>query len=281
MPAPEEVVMLDGFDLSGRVAIITGGGTGIGAATARLLAERGADVVLAGRRAEKLEDMAAAIRDATGRRVLTLSTDVRKPEQVIAMVDAVVAEFGRIDILINNAGGAHGHVPLARMDLAKWDRDIQLNLSAAQYCAQAALPHLKRAKGNIVNISSLAGVNGTQGVGAYSAAKAGLQMLTRVMAAEFGPGGVRVNCVAPGMTATEAARAGWDKRGYDPMAACKGFPLRRYGEMHEVAQMIVFFASDAASYITGETVAVGGGPQIGGMISVEDDEELESLLEKP
>ena len=162
-----------------------------------------------------------------------------------AAIDAVITEFGRLDILVNNAGGAHGHVGLSKMDLAKWDRDIQLNLSAAQYCAQAALPHLKKSKGNIVNISSLAGVHGTKGVGAYSAAKAGLQMLTRVMASEWGATGVRVNCVAPGMTATEAAREGWEKSGFDAAGIARtAFPLGRYGEMREVAQMIVFFASE-------------------------------------
>lgn len=261
--------MLEGFDLSGRVALVTGGGTGIGRATALLLAERGADVAVSGRRAEPLEKTAADIR-ALGVKALAVPADVRKPEQARAMVAAVVEAFGRLDILINNAGGAHGHVSLAKMDLAKWDRDIQLNLSSAQYCAQAALPHLKASgKAAIVNVSSLAGIHGTLGVGAYSAAKAGLQMLTQVMAAEWGPRGIRVNCVAPGMTATEAAREGWEKRGYDPMAACQGFPLRRYGEMREVAQAIVFFASDAASYITGETLAAGGGPQIKGMIDLD------------
>jgi NAD(P)-dependent dehydrogenase (short-subunit alcohol dehydrogenase family) len=273
--------MLEGFDLSGRVAVVTGGGTGIGRDTALLLAERGADVVVAGRRLEPLEKTAAKIR-ATGRRALAVPADVRKAEAAKALIEATVAEFGRVDILINNAGGAHGHVGLAKMDLTKWDRDIQLNLSAAQYCSQAAYPYLKRSKGNIVNISSMAGIGGTQGVGAYSAAKAGLQMLTRVMSAEWGPSGIRVNCVAPGMTATEAAELGWDKRGYDAAEAAKqAFSLRRYGKMREVAQAIVFFASDAASYVTGETLAVGGGAKIGGMISVEDDEELETLLEQP
>lgn len=261
--------MLEGFDLSGRVAVITGGGTGIGKATARLLAKRGADVAIAGRKPDVLDAAAQEISAETGKRCLAVPTDVRKPDQCVALMDRVAAELGRIDILISNAGGAHGHVGLSKMDLAKWDRDVQLNLSSAQYCAQAALPHLKRTKGCIVNISSLAGMHGTQGVGAYSAAKAGLQMLTRVMAAEWGPLGIRVNCVAPGMTATEKAKEGWETRGYDAMAACQNFPLRRYGEMDEVAQAIVFFASDAASYITGESLAVGGGPQIGGMIEVE------------
>lgn len=261
--------MLEGFDLFGRVAVITGGGTGIGKATARLLAKRGADVAIAGRKPDVLDAAAQEISAETGKRCLAVPTDVRKPDQCVALMDRVAAELGRIDILISNAGGAHGHVGLSKMDLAKWDRDVQLNLSSAQYCAQAALPHLKRTKGCIVNISSLAGMHGTQGVGAYSAAKAGLQMLTRVMAAEWGPLGIRVNCVAPGMTATEKAKEGWETRGYDAMAACQNFPLRRYGEMDEVAQAIVFFASDAASYITGESLAVGGGPQIGGMIEVE------------
>lgn len=261
--------MLEGFDLSGRVAVITGGGTGIGKATARLLAKRGADVAIAGRKPDVLDAAAQEISAETGKRCLAVPTDVRKPDQCVALMDRVAAELGPIDILISNAGGAHGHVGLSKMDLAKWDRDVQLNLSSAQYCAQAALPHLKRTKGCIVNISSLAGMHGTQGVGAYSAAKAGLQMLTRVMAAEWGPLGIRVNCVAPGMTATEKAKEGWETRGYDAMAACQNFPLRRYGEMDEVAQAIVFFASDAASYITGESLAVGGGPQIGGMIEVE------------
>ena len=263
--------MMEEFDLTGRVAVVTGGGTGIGKATARLLAKRGAEVAIAGRKADVLEEAAEEIRNETGKRCLPVPTDVRKPEQCKALMDKVADELGRIDILINNAGGAHGHIGLSKMDLAKWDRDIQLNLSSAQYCAQAALPYLKaHRKGVIVNISSLAGMHGTQGVGAYSAAKAGLQMLTRVMSAEWGPVGVRVNCVAPGMTATEKATAGWEARGYDAMQACQTFPLRRYGEMDEVAQAIAFFASDAASYITGESIAVGGGPQIGGMIQVED-----------
>ncbi|MDR2856348.1 MAG: SDR family oxidoreductase [Novosphingobium sp.] len=272
--------MLEGFDLGGRVAVVTGGGTGIGRDTALLLAERGADVVVAGRRSEPLDKTASDIR-AIGRRALAVTADVRKPEAAKALIEAAVREFGRIDILINNAGGAHGHIGLAKMDLAKWDRDIQLNLSAAQYCSQAAYPWLRKTGGNIVNISSMAGVNGTQGVGAYAAAKAGLQMLTKVTAAEWGPQGIRVNCVAPGMTATEAAVDGWDKRGFDAGTVARGaFSLRRYGTMREVAQAIVFFASDAASYVTGETLAVGGGAKMGGMISVEDDETLGTLLVK-
>lgn len=262
--------MPDSFDLTGHIALVTGGGTGIGRATALLLAERGADVAIAGRRVEKLEPTAEEIR-ALGRRALCAPADVRQADQAPRLIERVIAEFGRLDILVNNAGGAAVHMPLAKLDPAKWDRDVQLNLNAAMYLSQAALPHLRASRGNIVNISSMAGVNGTKGVAAYSAAKAGVQMLTRVSAAEWGHYGVRVNCVAPGMTATEKAREGWEKSGFDAAAVARSaFALRRYGETREVAEMIVFFASDAASYITGETVAVSGGVPLGGMIDTDD-----------
>ncbi len=261
--------MLAEFDLTGKVAVVTGVGTGIGRATAILLAQRGADVAICGRRAEKLEEACARIREA-GRRALAVPTDVRKPEQAKALMEKVAAEFGRIDILINNAGGAHGHVALASMDPAKWDRDVSLNLNAAMYCSQAALPFLRASQGCVVNISSMAGVGGTAGVAAYSAAKAGLQMFTRVASSEWGSCGVRVNCIACGMIATEASREGWAKSGFDAAKIAKtAFGLGRYGEMDEAAQAIAFMASPAASYVSGETLVVGGGPKLGGMISVD------------
>lgn len=258
------------YDLSGRVAIVTGGGTGIGAATAQLLAERGADLALAGRRPEPLEETAAAIRAATGRRVITLPADVRDADQAAAMVESAVAQLGRLNILINNAGKGT-MLPLKSFPADVWDKDVALNLSAAFYCSQAARPFLKAGgHGAIVNISSLAGVHGTIGHGAYSAAKAGLQQFTRVASAEWGPQGIRVNCVAPGMIATKLAISNWEKRGFDAEAACQRFPLRRPGAPEEVAEAVAFLASDAASYITGETLTVGGGPQLGGMISPDD-----------
>lgn len=262
--------MIEEFDLSGRVAIITGGGTGIGAVTAILLAKRGADTVLVGRRAEPLMAMAEQIRLATGGDSLCLPTDVTDADQVNAMVEAVIAKYGRLDILINNAGQGR-HAPLRNMLIEKWHKDIALNLNAAFYCSQAAYPHLKASgNGAIVNISSVAGVNGSMGVGAYSAAKSGLQMFSRVAAAEWGPQGIRVNSVACGMIATPLAQAAWAKTGFDPASACQSFPLRRPGRPEEVAQAVAFLASDAASYITGETLVVGGGPQLKGMIDVDD-----------
>lgn len=264
---------LELFDFSGRVAIVTGGGTGIGAVTALQLAQRGADLVLAGRKPEPLEATAAQIRQTTGRRCLTVPTDVTDPDQAAKLIETTIAEYGRLDILINNAGKG-SHRPLRTMSPEIWQKDVNLNLNAAFYCSQAAFPHLKEAHlksgghGVIVNISSLAGVNGTLGVGAYSAAKSGLQMFTRVAAAEWGPHAVRVNAIACGMIATELAQAGWAKTGFDALGAAQAFPLRRPGRPEEIAQTVIFLVSDAASYITGETITVAGGPQLKGMIDV-------------
>lgn len=256
------------FDFTGRAAIVTGGGSGIGEATALMLARCGADIVIAARKQAPLDEAAARIRGETGRTCVPIAADVRKPEDAQRLIEQTMAALGRLDVLINNAGKGY-HAPLRSMSAEVWNNDVALNLSAAFYCAQAALPHLAaNGSGAIVNISSLAGVNGTVGVGAYSAAKAGLQMYTRVAAAEWGPRGVRVNGVAPGMIATERALAGWAKTGFDASKACEAFPLRRPGRPEEIAQAVVFLASEAASYITGETLVVAGGPQLKGMIDV-------------
>jgi NAD(P)-dependent dehydrogenase (short-subunit alcohol dehydrogenase family) len=262
--------MPDSFDLTGRVALVTGGGTGIGKAIALALGHAGADLAIAARRLDRLETAAEEIAQATGRRSVAFAADVRDPAQCAALIQQVADAYGRLDILINNAGKGT-HAPLRTMPAETWQNDVALNLNAAFHCSQAAYPHLKaHGNGAIVNISSLAGVTGTMGVGAYSAAKAGLQQLTRVAAAEFGPKGVRVNCVAPGMIATELAQKGWAKTGFDAAGACQAFPLRRPGRPEEVAQAVLFMASDAASYITGETLTVGGGPQLKGMIDTDE-----------
>ena len=257
------------FDFSGKVVVVTGGGSGIGEVTATAFLHAGAKLAIAGRKADRLEAAAAKMRAESGGEVLCVPTDVRIQKDCQAMVAAVVAKFGRLDVLINNAGGGW-HAPLRSMTAEAWNRDIGLNLNSAFFCSQAAFPHLK-ASGNaaVVNISSLAGVNGTMGVGAYSAAKAGLQMLTRVASAEWGPHGIRVNAVACGMIATPLAKANWAKTGFDATGACTAFPLRRPGEPEEAAQAVLFMASDSASYITGETLTVGGGPQLKGMIDVD------------
>lgn len=264
---------LELFNFAGRVAIVTGGGTGIGAITAMQLAECGADLVLAGRKLDALENTAKKIREETNRRCIAVPTDVTDPDQATKLIDTTIAEFGRLDILINNAGKG-SHRPLRTMAPEIWQKDVNLNLNAAFYCSHAAFLHLKASalerngQSVIVNISSLAGINGTLGVGAYSAAKSGLQMFTRVAAAEWGPHDIRVNAVACGMIATELAQAGWMKTGFDAAGASQSFPLRRPGKPEEIAQTVIFLVSDAASYITGEIITVAGGPQLKGMIDV-------------
>ncbi len=255
---------LPSYDYSGKTVIVTGGGTGIGAVTAELFAKAGALVVIAARNAERLAERGEKI----GGRCIAIPTDVTDEAQCRALIAATLDTFGRIDVLVNNAGGAR-HAPIARFRTDKWLAEFDLNLHSAFYCARAAAEAMIAAgSGAIVNISSLAGVTGTMGVSAYSAAKAGLQMFTRVAAAEWGPKGVRVNCVAAGMIATELAQANWAKTRFDVSSATSAFPLRRAGTPEDVAQAVLFLAGEGASYITGETLAVGGGPQLKGMIDV-------------
>ncbi len=250
------------YDFFSKTVIVTGGGTGIGAVTAALFAASGAQVVIAARDSDRLTDRAEAI----GHGCVAIPADVTQEAQCQILIAKTAERFGKIDVLVNNAGGGR-HAPITKFRTDKWLADFDLNIHSAFYCARAAAEHMIEAgHGAIVSISSLAGINGTMGVAPYSAAKAGLQMFTRVAAAEWGPKGIRVNCVAAGMIATELAQANWTKAGYDASSACQAFPLRRPGQPGEVAQAVLFLASDAASYITGETLVVGGGPQLKGMI---------------
>jgi citronellol/citronellal dehydrogenase len=207
-------VQPDPAELAGKVAIVTGGGTGIGAAAARLLAAAGADVVVAARKVERLEAVAAEI-SATDRRCIAVPTDVRLEEDIEHLVDRTVAELGRVDIVVNNAGGSY-LFPMEGTPIDRWDNTFALNVRGPFLLTQAAgRLMLAQGSGVFVNISSGAGLNGVSGGVAYSASKAALQMLTRVVALEWGPKGIRANCIAVGAVASEGAVRSWTRAGVD------------------------------------------------------------------
>jgi NAD(P)-dependent dehydrogenase (short-subunit alcohol dehydrogenase family) len=257
-------MIAEGYDFAGKVAIVTGGGTGIGAATALLLARYGADVAIAGRSEATLIESAKAIEGETGRRCIWIKADVSAEAEVEAMVERVVAEFGRIDVLVNGVGWGD-HAKLSDMDLAAWRFEFARNLDTGFLCTKAVGPHMRAQRsGAIVNVSSVAGNDGVQGLSAYSVAKAGIQMFTRVAAAEWGQHGIRINCVAPGLIATDNATKDFVANNIDVDTFCANYPVPRAGRAEDVARAIVFLASDASSYITGETLTVAGGPIVGG-----------------
>ena len=252
-----------GPDLCGRVAIVTGGGTGIGAATARLLAHHGADVVIASRTIENLERTADSVRALGGGRCLVVPTDVKDEEQVMRMTNRAIEEFGRIDILINNAGGTR-MAPLKALSTKSWDSVFDLNVRSAYLCTREAGRYMIEQRGGaIVNISSTSGSSGVKGGAHYASAKAALQMFTKVTAGEWGRYGIRANCIAAGMISSPRAVAAWKAAKLDLSGT--GILLGRTGTPEEVANTILFFVSDAASYVTGQTLFVDGGAPMSGI----------------
>lgn len=249
----------DRFSMEGRVAVITGGGTGIGRASALVLAERGADIVLAGRRMEPLESTAGEIK-ALGRRAVAVSTDVTDPEQCRALVDRTLADFGRLDVLLNNAGGGQTK-PMMKWTDQEWHEVLDLNLSSAWYLSRAAVqPMIEQKKGAIVNISSGAGLLAMPQAPVYGAAKAGLQNLTGSMAAAWTRKGVRVNCIACGAVRTPGLEADVKRMGIEIDVIGQTNASGRVAEPDEIGYGVLFFASDASSYCSGQTLYMHGGP---------------------
>ena len=249
------------FDLSGRVAIVTGGSRGLGAEFAEGLAEAGASLMLCARRDEWLVPGLESLR-GRGFTAHAMRCDVSNAGDVQAVVDATVERFGKVDILINNAGVSWGERPEA-MTLAQWQKVIDVNLTGAFICAQAAgREMLKRQYGRIINIASIAGlqgnVNGPYYAG-YAASKAGLMGLTRELAASWGPHGIRVNAIAPGFFPSRLSDASIK---LVEEAIKTATPLGRVGAPGELKGVAVFLASDASNYITGQTIVVDGGGTI-------------------
>jgi NAD(P)-dependent dehydrogenase (short-subunit alcohol dehydrogenase family) len=253
------------FSLEGRVAIVTGGGTGIGAETARVFARHGARaVVLAARTQPDLDKVAHEIESGFSTRALPLRTDVKDEESVVAMVERTRREFGRIDVLVNNAGGTRMG-PLEETPTRAWDSVFALNVRGPFLCTrEAGRQMIAQRGGAIVNVSSGAGVSGVKYGAGYSAAKSGLQMLTRVTAAEWGRYGIRANCVAVGLVASERTVEGWKVANIDPDAIRATIPLGRVGLPADIAHPILFLCCDASSFMSGQTFSVDGGPAMGG-----------------
>ena len=251
--------MSDRFSLEGRVAVITGGGTGIGRASALVLVEHGADVVLAGRRREPLESTAKAI-EVLGRRAIVVPTDVTQADECQALVDATLAEFGRLDVLLNNAGGGSTKSLMKWTD-EEWHDVLELNLSSAWYLSRAAVqPMIEQGKGAIVNISSGASLLAMPQAPVYAAAKAGLNNLTGSMAAAWTRKGVRVNCIACGAIRTPGLEADVARQGFEIDLIGQSNASGRIGEPDEIGYGVLFFASDASSFCSGQTLYMQGGP---------------------
>ena len=248
------------LDLAGRVALVTGAARGLGFAIARGLAGAGAHVVLNGRDASALESARAALaRDDDGTTVATF--DVTDRDAVRAAVDDLTQRLGGIDILVNNAGIQRRH-PIAAFPPEDWDAIIATNLTAPFVVAQAVIPGMvARGRGAIVNVASLMSELGRPSIVPYTAAKGGVRQLTRGLATELGPTGVRVNAIAPGYFLTEMNRALIDDPSFDGWVRGRT-PMRRWGNPDELAGLAVFLCSDAASYITGQTIFVDGGMSI-------------------
>jgi dehydrogenase/reductase SDR family protein 4 len=247
------------FSLAGKVAIVTGGSRGIGRSISVALAEAGADVVIAARKPEALAEAVAAV-EAAGGRAIAVPTNVRRSEDLKNLIAVAKQAFGRIDILVNNAGTTPVFGPVEQTDEAAWDVIMNTNVKSmfflSVYAREAMLEHGEG--GAIVNVSSVGGFRASNVIGGYSISKAAVNMLTQVCARSWGGDGIRVNAIAPGLIKTEFARALWD----NPeilKASTEGAALGRIGEPDEMAGAVVYLASPAASFVTGQALVLDGG----------------------
>ena len=256
------------MDAPTRCAVVTGAATGIGRATALAFARDGYAVALVGRRAAPLEQLATELREG-GADAIACHADVASSEEAAAAIDATVERFGGIDALVNNAGvGDSG--PLLEESLEQWNETLRINLTGAFLTTKLALPHLIERRGAVVNVASVNGILAGPGWTSYSVSKAGLIMLAKCVASDYGRQGIRANSVCPGWVRTpmgdhdmdEVSKArGTDREGAYALAH-QQHPLGRPAQPEEIADVIAFLASPAAAYVTGATVMVDGGTTV-------------------
>ena len=257
------------ISLEGKVALVTGGSRGIGRASALAFADAGADVVVASRKLPDLEGVAEEIK-AKGRRSLAVASHVAKADELKNLVETVKAEFGRIDILMNNAGTNPYFGPLMDAEEWAWDVTMNVNLKGPFLLGQLVAKVMKeQGGGSIINTASTGGMRAGE-LHIYGITKAGLIMLTQVMAKEWGQYNIRVNAIAPGVIKTRLSEALWKEPAVGE-AAIQRTALLRLGEPEDVAGVVLFLASDASSYITGETIVIDGGALLGGPSFLEQE----------
>jgi NAD(P)-dependent dehydrogenase (short-subunit alcohol dehydrogenase family) len=250
------------FDLTGKVAVVTGSTKGIGLAIAQRMAEHGAKVVISSRKGDVCEAVASAIRDQGGD-AIAIPCHVAHKEQLQALVDGTIAHWGGIDILVGNAGVNPYFGPAAGMPDEAYERVMGANVRSNFWLCNMVAPHMAgRGGGAIIIISSIGGLRGSPKLGVYAISKAADMQLVRNVAVEWGPKNVRANCIAPGLVRTDFARALWE----DPVnykKRTRDTPLQRIGEPDEIAGAAVFLASAAGSFTTGQTIVIDGGTTAG------------------
>ena len=245
------------FDLSGRAALVTGASKGLGRAMALGLAQAGADVLLCSRHEDELAAAAGDLRQQTGRRIEYLTADVARRDEVARLAEAAVSTMGRIDILVNNAG-TNLLAPIDQVRDEDWDYLLALNLTACMALTRALVPGMKdRRWGRVIHISSILGLASKEARNAYSATKTALIGLARASALDLGPFGVTVNCIAPGVFATDLPRSTLSHDQWDSISARTA--LGRWGQPEELIGPVLLLASDAGSYISGSVLVVDGG----------------------
>jgi len=249
------------FDLTGKVAVITGASRGLGQTFARAMARAGADLVITSRDPETLNPFQTEI-EAMGRKSLALQLDVRDYESIQRMVQAATAHYGKIDILVNNAG-CNVRKPALDVTWEDWNLVLDTNLRGAFFVAQAvARPMVTRTYGRIINIGSVTSVAGYAGLGPYGASRGGIKQLTMSLADDWGVHGITVNCLAPGWFKTAQNAVMYEDQEWVKYL-CERIPLKRPGQPPDLEGAVVFLASDASAYITGQTLLVDGGISTG------------------